>query len=164
MRCPSLPLTVVLVAFAVGACTADKANPILPSTGNSNSWVASGSFDAQMDGTADGATDAYADVSVGDSAPGSCNLLMQNCAPGEACYPTSDVGKCQSTDGTVGALGSCVLDPFVCAPGYACVPLKDMGSTCVQICDVSHPQAVCTFGFSCQPRWVGDTVGSCDPA
>ena len=163
MRCPSLRLTVVILAFALGACTADKANPVLPSTGNPSGWVASGSYDAQTDVTTDSATDAYADLSVGDGAPGSCNLLAQDCALDEACYPTSDVGKCQRTDGSVGALGSCALDSFACARGFACVPLTTMGDTCVQICDVYHPQAVCGIGVACRARWVGMTIGYCDP-
>jgi hypothetical protein len=154
----------VLVACAVGSCTADKGNPVLPSTGNTNGWVASGSYDAQMDVTPDGAADAYADLSNGDSAPGSCDLLtQQGCAPDEACYPTSDVGKCQRTDGTAGALASCV-DPTACGRGFACVPLTDMGATCVEICDVYHPQAACGIGVACHPRWVGMTVGYCEPA
>jgi hypothetical protein len=53
---------------------------------------------------------------------------------------------------------------LACARGFACVPLADIGNTCMQICDVNHPQATCGFGFSCHPRWVGGTVGSCDPA
>ena len=165
MRCRSLQLTVVLLAFVVGACTADKANPILPSTGNTNGWVASGTYDAQADiATADSLTDAYADLSNGDSAPGSCNLLTQDCALDEACYPTSDVGKCQRLDGSIGILGSCALDPLVCNRGLACIPLVDMGDTCVQICDVYHPQAAFGIGVVCHPKWVGMTVGYCEPA
>ena len=167
MRCLSLQPMVVLSVLALGACTADKANPVLPSTGNTGGWVASGAYDAQADtdGTkADSAADGHADLSTNDSTPGSCNLLTQDCAPDEACYPTSDVGKCQRLNGDVGALGSCVLDPFVCAPGFACVPLADMGETCVQICDVYHPQVVCGIGVACHAKWVGRTVGYCEPA
>jgi hypothetical protein len=164
MRCPSLQLTVVLGAFALGACTSNKANPVLPSTGNPNGWVASGTYDAQADvTTTDSLTDGYADLSVGDSAPGSCNLLtQQGCATNEACYPTSDVGKCQQR-GSVGVLGSCALDQLVCDRGLACVPL-DMGDTCVQICDADHPQAICGPRVTCHRKWVGGTIGYCEPA
>jgi hypothetical protein len=38
-----------------------------------------------------------------------------------------------------------------------------MGNTCVQLCDVDHPQAACG-GLVCIPKWVGGTVGYCNPA
>ena len=134
---------VVLAAFAFGACTADKANPILPSTGSSNGWVASGTYDAQMDVTADSATDGYADLSVGDSASRICDLLKQDCPPGQGCYPdaATDSGSCQEAGG-VSTLNMIPIDPDVrCLPGLACIPAQGLAGMCecLPICDKDNP-------------------------
>lgn len=159
-----------MVAIMLGACTADKANPVLPSTGSSNGWVSSTSADGSGGtGTADAGdrfTQTAGDASRADVSSTTCDLLKQDCAAAsDGCYPVSGIALCQPA-GSAGVLGSCGFGEAapLCDRGLACIGTSNMGSVCLPMCDVRDPIPICGLGNVCRPLPGFLTVGYCQQA
>jgi hypothetical protein len=154
-----------LAALAVASC-ADKANPVLPPSGNplpggqqSGTTVYDGAvFDEASAGLRDVAADSISDPALACPAP--CDLLKQNCGacPGFACYPVSGVARCQSA-GIGGAQGQCVF-PNDCAQGLTCIAVTPTSAACLKLCDVFDPTS-CELGSVCQALLPFTGVGYC---
>jgi hypothetical protein len=169
-------LALLLAALATQGC-ADKANPVLPSTGggpNPSGVVGGEGSDAGEKGDSLESSDAQ-DVpdsaAISDAASNACDPLKQDCANhAYACYPVSGAGRCLPAGGT-GALGTCYLgeDPPSCAPGYACMSLSSGSNlaACLSLCDRFSPTPDCPIGYACQlvPGFPQTSnVGFCQPA
>jgi hypothetical protein len=158
-------MLILLIALAFASC-ADKANPVVPPSGDPTSGglqSGNGAYDAAVPGDVssglrDAAPDLNADLLLACPAP--CDLLKQNCGgcPGNACYPVSGVARCQVV-GTVGAQGPCV-SPNDCAQGLTCIGITSTVSVCLAICDPLSPTA-CVLGSICQPLPAFNTAGYC---
>ncbi len=169
-------LALLLAALATPGC-ADKANPVLSSTGggpNPSGVVGGEGSDAGRGSDSlevSDAQDVTDSAAISDVASNACDPLKQDCANrAYGCYPVSGAGRCLLAGGT-GALGTCYLteDPPSCAPGYACMSLASGTNlaACLSLCDRSSPTPNCTIGYVCQPvPGFPETsnVGFCQPA
>jgi hypothetical protein len=178
-----------LVAGLLAVGCADKANPVIPSTGGPGGVAAGGSSDGggasdtlapiDVEQVASDATDgSYADVTDGsasDATPNSCDLLKPDCGTSNklGCYrdPVSGAGLCQ-VKGAVTVTGDCVYGDSqpLCAPGLVCIPLFNpytpgTPGTCYLLCDPANPEPYCGFGSLCTQQMPGypksNTIGYC---
>ena len=89
-------------------------------------------------------------ASEAGAAPGTCAVLLQDCAAGKGCYPAGGgVGACQVA-GELGPRTPCG-EHTQCAPGLICVdPFGAGGRLCEPICDTTRAGS-CNKGEICRP-------------
>jgi hypothetical protein len=107
-------------------------------------------------GAAESPRDAAAAARV--DAPGSCNLLAQDCPAGRACYPGGAGGQCRPV-GSVGELGPCAAHED-CDRGLVCAP-SPAGTTCHRLCNTAMP--ACGGRAPCRALAGNPGVGYCAP-
>jgi len=167
---PTSWLALMPLALAVSGCVSNKANPVLPSTGNPSQSGLAGS--ALLDsGAADvllasDLRDVVPDLAfdLAQSAP--CNLLdLNDCAnkglKNSGCYPVLGASVCLMAGGLFN-LTNCTPDQSAlsqssadqrCLPGLVCVPNTQLGQICAQLCALgvtSDPRLTCV-GTTCLP-------------
>lgn len=83
----------------------------------------------------------------------SCDPLLQNCAPGEACYPAQDAFSCapDASGPELGGYGAPCEFLNACDPGLLCadagaVPGCDASGCCTDFCDISAAQPAADCG------------------
>ena len=91
-----------------------------------------------------------------------CSPLLQDCLPGEACYPLQEDFVCHAdASGKCGAAGERCEFVNVCDPGTAClnpdlVPGCELDpGCCSSYCHLDDPTPPCLDGQSCLP-WYDD--------
>ena len=121
----------------------------------------SGTFGREPDGSADG--NGFVDPHCPDAAPpqvdNECDVFLQNCGAGEACYPFNIPPKkaCQSeVYGTFcaqvgsGTQGSACDNGAGCASGFVCL-ITGANTSCAKMCDLGGTAHGCPDGFVCEP-------------
>jgi len=163
---PFALLLLLLSATALATC-ADKANPVLPSTGGPVGVLSGTTTSPVIDaGSANDAADTATADTAPDSRPGPCDLVTQTGCESQgsqyACYPSSGIGTCMLAGG-VGVMGSCGFGEVspLCSGGLTCITTPDMAGTCLHMCDVNNPVPTCGLSVVCHPLPGFTSVGYC---
>lgn len=90
-----------------------------------------------------------------------CDPLLQDCAPGQGCYPSTQVFACApDASGEMGAVGDPCEFVNTCNPGTACITAASLPSCagsgcCSPFCDFTDPSPECPDGTVCN-SWFGE--------
>lgn len=92
-----------------------------------------------------------------------CDPLLPDCGPGQACYPVDDVFVCAPEGENPGGVGESCEDIALCDHGLFCavpevVPGCTSGGCCTPLCDINDPMPPCLAGQSCDPFYEPGTA------
>jgi hypothetical protein len=92
-----------------------------------------------------------------------CDPVLQDCEPGQACHPFGDVFVCAPEGASPGGVGESCEDIAMCDAGLFCavpelVPDCASNGCCTSLCDVTDPSPPCLPGQSCQPYYEPGTA------
>jgi len=145
-----------LVFVVVAACGGKALPP--DGTGTDDD---SGTFGREPDGSSDG--NGFVDPHCPDAGTPQvdqeCDVFLQNCDVGEACYPFDIPPKkaCQSeVYGTFcaqvgsGTQGSACDNGAGCGAGFVCL-ITGANTSCAKMCDLGGTAHGCPDGFVCEP-------------
>ncbi len=146
------------LVLSLGAIVACGGKAIPPDGTNDDD---SGTFGREPDASSDG--NGFVDPHCPDAAPpevdNTCDVFLQNCQAGEACYPFDVPPKkaCQSeVYGTFcaqvgsGTQGSACDNGAGCGTGFVCL-ITGANTTCAKMCDLGGSDHGCPDGFVCEP-------------
>jgi hypothetical protein len=93
----------------------------------------------------------------------SCDPMLQDCEPGDACVPIGDVFACAPAGENPGGAGEPCEDIAICDPGLFCassqaVPDCQGSGCCTPLCDITDPAPPCLPGQSCEPFYEPGTA------